>query len=154
MPACLNALGFYIYYSYNISLRFIVTAGRGHREGGALGARAYPPPPFAIACRRGFAPIVHGACAVWHLPCTRMRTCYMMCQTTHAPIPNCGILLDTHSTCSHFLSDHSELTVTTQEITDACICCSDSIFIFGRSLHNTVKPFCSGHYGPWKKWPL
>ena len=47
------------------------------------------------------------------------------------PIPNCGILLDTQSTCSHFLSDHSELTVTTQEITDACICCSDSIFIFG-----------------------
>ena len=55
------------------------------------------------------------------------------------PIPNCGILLDTHSTCSHFLSDHSELTVTTQEITDACICCSDSIFIFGRSLHNSFK---------------
>ena len=55
------------------------------------------------------------------------------------PIPNCGILLDTHSICSHFLSDHSELTVTTQEITDACICCSDSIFIFGRSLHNSFK---------------
>ena len=48
-------------------------------------------------------------------------------------------LRDTHSTCSHFLSDHSELTVTTQEITDACICCSDSIFIFGRSLHNSFK---------------
>ena len=55
------------------------------------------------------------------------------------PIPNCGILLDTHSTCSHFLSDHSELTVTNQEVTDACICCSDSIFIFGRSLHNGFK---------------
>ena len=55
------------------------------------------------------------------------------------PIPNCGILLETHSICSHFLSDHSELTVTTQEITDACICYSDSIFIFGRSLHNSFK---------------
>ena len=57
-------------------------------------------------------------------------------------IPNCGILLDTHSICSHFLSDHSELTVTTQEITDAYICCSDSIFIFGRSLHNSFNHSC------------
>ena len=96
MPACLNALGFYIYYSYNISLRFIVTAGRGIGRGVLWVLEHTPPPPFAIACRRGFAPIVHGACAVWHLPCTRMRTCYMMCQTTHAPFQtaaSCWILI-------------------------------------------------------------
>ena len=44
------------------------------------------------------------------------------------PVPDCNISLDTNSPCTHFLSHHSELTISIGDLTDACVHCSDSLF--------------------------
>ena len=48
-----------------------------------------------------------------------------------SPVPDCNISLDTNSPCTHFLSHHSELTISIGDLTDACVHCSDSLFIYG-----------------------
>ena len=55
------------------------------------------------------------------------------------PVPNCGISLNNQSIHSHFLSVHSNLTVSIEDISEACINCSDSLFTYGCSLHNSFK---------------
>ena len=55
------------------------------------------------------------------------------------PVPNCGILLNNQCLYTHFLSAHSELTVSIGEFVDACVHCTNSVFVYGRSLHNTFK---------------
>ena len=54
-------------------------------------------------------------------------------------VPNCNISLDSESPCSHFLSHHSELTASIEDIIDACVHCSDSLFIYGKCLHSSFK---------------
>ena len=46
------------------------------------------------------------------------------------PVPDCNISLDAYSLCTHFLSHHSELTVSIDKLIDACVHCSDSLFIY------------------------
>ena len=41
------------------------------------------------------------------------------------PVPDCNIFLDTKSPSSNFLFHHSELTVSIDELIDACVHCSD-----------------------------
>ena len=53
------------------------------------------------------------------------------------PVPDCNISLNTESPCSHFLSHHSELTISIDELIDACVHCSDLLFSYGKSLHNS-----------------
>ena len=55
------------------------------------------------------------------------------------PVPNCNISLDSELPCSHFLSHHSELTASIEDIIDACVHCSDSLFIYGKFLHSSFK---------------
>ena len=50
------------------------------------------------------------------------------------PVPDCNISLHTNSPCTHFLSYHSELTISIGDLTDACVHCSK---IYGKSLHNS-----------------
>ena len=55
------------------------------------------------------------------------------------PVPNCGFSLNKQSIHSHFLSAHSNFTVSIEDIVEACVNCSDSLFIYGSSLHNSFK---------------
>ena len=62
------------------------------------------------------------------------------------PVPDCNISLDTNSPCTHFLSYHSELTISIGDLTDACVHCSDSLFIYGKSLHNSFNILWHVHH--------
>ena len=53
------------------------------------------------------------------------------------PVPNCSFTLCSESPCAHFLSAHTNLNISLVEV---CVYCSDSLFMYGKSLYSLVSP--------------
>ena len=55
------------------------------------------------------------------------------------PVPNCSVTLGSESPCAHFLSVHTGLNISVDVLVEACIHCSDSLFMYGKFLYHCYK---------------
>ena len=54
------------------------------------------------------------------------------------PVPNCSFTLGSESPCAHFLSVHTDLNISVDVLVEACVYCSDSSFMYGKSLYQSI----------------
>ena len=51
----------------------------------------------------------------------------------------CSFSLDSESLCAHFLSAHTDFNIYVDVVVDACVYCSDSLFMYGKYLYHCYK---------------
>ena len=67
--------------------------------------------------------------------------CVFMCMFARACVIMrvCSFSLDSESLCAHFLSAHTDFNIYVDVVVDACVYCSDSLFLYGKYLYHCYK---------------
>ena len=74
-----------------------------------------------------------------HPSCTEGSLSLHTLSDNTCPVPNCSFTLGSESPCAHFLSAHTDLNISVDVLVEACVYCSDSLFMYGNSLYHCYK---------------
>ena len=72
-----------------------------------------------------------------HPSCTEGSLSLHSLSDNTCPVPNCSF--GSESPCAHFLSAHTDLNISVDVFVEACIYCSDSLFMYGKFLYHLLQ---------------